>query len=626
VSDTQRALAGIIVCAVLLFAYAKFVAPAITGKPGMPVAPAPEAPAPETPEKDTEPAPAESPPDTGEIAAPSAPPAPEEPAELADEPELRNDITCETELFRVELTNKGAAVRSVTLLDYKMFPEREDELTLLTDIAPGKYSLTMAQVDGLARLDEVNWEYVPECPVPDGYADVAQFRTRSRKLGLEIEKTFLFRNPDDKAGHPGRDMELKITMRSTNDQTVLLKYRLRSAAGIVPEPELPDPDLATPGTPVDRSSRDVAAVVGTLGGEKAELETYSASGAAKKPRYDRGDAIYAGVRNRYFAAVLAPLSDNAGITSVLLDKIGEHSVTADITIVSQEVTPEGTTNKFMFLVAPCDREILQQYGGRHFDAVLGAGFLGPVKYVLTWLLGVFHDLIPNYGVAIILLTICVRFALHPLTLKSQKSIHKVQKIQPLISAVKEKYKHDKRQQQQEVMKVMREQGASPLGGCLPMLLQLPIFIGLWRSLYENVSLRHAPFLLWMRDLSKPDNLVSFSSGIALIGQSLNLLPLLCAILMIVQQKMAPKPTDPQAQQQQKIMMIMPVVFAVMLYKMPSGLMLYFLCSSMFGVLEQRYIRNRLDLAAAASGPSSAVPVEQKRQKPAPQRRRKRLRK
>lgn len=625
-SDTQRALAGIVVCAVLLFAYAKFVAPMLTGKPGMPVAPAPEAPPAETLEKGAEAEPAERPPDTGEITAPSEPPAPEQPAELLEEPELKDDITCETALFRVQLTNKGAAIKSVTLRDYKMFPERDDKLNLLTELEPGKYSLTMAQVDGLARLDEVNWEYVPDCPVPEGCADVAQFRTHSGKLGLEIEKTFLFRDPDEKAGQPGRDIELRITMRSLNGEAVLLKYRLRSAAGIVPEPELPDPELEAAGTAVGRASRDVAAVVGKLAGDKAELQKYSVSGAAKKPRYDRGDAIYAGVKNRYFAAVLGPISENAGITSVLVDKIGEHSVTTDLTVVTQEVTPDGVTNRFMFLVAPCDRKILQQYEGRHFDALLGAGFLGPVKYVLTLLLGLFNDVIPNYGVAIILLTVCVRFALHPLTLKSQKSIHRVQKIQPLISAVKEKYKHDKRQQQQEVMKVMREQGASPLGGCLPMLLQLPIFIGLWRSLYENVSLRHAPFLLWMRDLSKPDNLVSFPSGIFLIGQSLNLLPFLCAALMIMQQKMAPKSTDPQAQQQQKIMMFMPAVFAVMLYKMPSGLMLYFLCSSLFGVLEQRYIRKRLDMATAASVAASAVPVEQKRQKATPQRRRKRPRK
>ncbi len=637
-----------------MFLYMKFVLPwaqqsESTSEEAAPTAPAsPQTPAPQNP------APAVP---TTQPAAPVNPttqPAKVEQTISALPAQVVNDdIVVKTGRFRVVFTNRGAAIKSVTLLEFNRYPPGGPEpgqgnLELLTEIQPGKLSLAMSAGKGTDKLDTVAWKHVPNVPVPEGYAAAVQFTTTSPERRLKFTKTFLFRQPvdgesgkafvEDKAKEGdwldgfvrGRHVELKIDVKNLSGVKTEFAYRLRSAAGIVPEPPYRKPEENPAPSLEQRASRDVEAVVGEQKkGDDADLETFAAGKESQRHDSVTKQLLYAGVKNRYFVAVVRPLAKSQ-LIAVHVDKIGENNVASTLELTTQEIPAGDTaTRRFMFLVAPRMAGPLREYDAKYqFEALLDPGVLGPIKKVLTWLLSAFYSVIPNYGVAIILLTLCVRALLHPLTLKSQKAAHKMQKIQPLLKAAKEKYKHDKQLQQKETMKIMREQGANPLGGCLPMLLQFPIFIGLWRSLYENASLRHAPFFLWIEDLSKSDSLVMFTSDVLVLGKSFNLLPLLCATVMIVQHKLMPKSADPQAQQTQKMMMFMPILFAVMLYGMPSGLMIYFFCSSLFGLIEQQFIRRRLHAASAAElpfGPAS-VPVETKKQKRSPQKRKKRRRK
>ncbi|MFH1732536.1 MAG: membrane protein insertase YidC [Planctomycetota bacterium] len=645
-SDNQRTIVGLLACFLAIFLYMNFVLPRTRPERLPPAPAAPKRPAgattrpaaitqrPEPPAPATHPAKATT---TLPAKATTLPAKAVPKTSALPEQKVKDDIVCETELFRVVLTNRGAAIKSVTLRDFYMFPQEdpkpgEGDLKLITEIEKGKLSLTMAELSGAGKLDTAVWQHVPSCPVPTGFSKAEQFKTRIADRGLEITKTFLFREPertkDGKDTVRGRDIQIKIAVRNLADEPVDFAYHLRSAAGIVPEPDVP------PTFPLEgRASRDVVAVVCEKEHDGAfKLETFESGKAddgahrhEKSPRVEQ--LLYAGAKNRYFVAVLEPLADDKEVGAVLVEKIGEHNVAASLEFSQQAIPAGGLASRtFMFVVMPRIPERLREYEKHHFETLLDLGWLGPIKKALTWLLQTFYKAIPNYGWAVVLLTACVRLLLHPLTLKSQKAAHKMQEIQPLVKAVKEKYKHDKQVQQQEVMKIMREQGANPLGGCLPVLLQIPIFIGLWRSLYENANLRHAPFMLWINDLSKADNLFSFESALPIIGRSFNLLPLLCAAVMVVQQKLTPKSQDPQAQQTQKMMMFMPILFAFMLYGMPSGLMIYFFCSSLFGVAEQHLIRRRLVAAAAAASTEPApVPVEPKRQKSAPQKRKKRRR-
>jgi YidC/Oxa1 family membrane protein insertase len=164
-------------------------------------------------------------------------------------------------------------------------------------------------------------------------------------------------------------------------------------------------------------------------------------------------------------------------------------------------------------------------------------------------------------------------------------MQKMQKLNPQMQELREKFKNDKRRQQEEMMKLYKEYGVNPLGGCFPILLQLPIFIGLYNALRKSIELRHAPFVFWIRDLSQPDYFMN----------TVNILPLLSCLIMFMQQRMMPKSGDPQQQQTQKIMgYMMPVLLGWIFYSLPSGLNLYFIASMGIGIVEQKIIRSHID--------------------------------
>ncbi len=235
---------------------------------------------------------------------------------------------------------------------------------------------------------------------------------------------------------------------------------------------------------------------------------------------------------------------------------------------------------------------------------------------MMWLLGALSKLMfGNYGLGIILLVLLVRFALHPLTKKSQVSMMKMQKLQPEMQRLKEKYADDKETLNREMMRSYKEQGASPLLGCLPMLLQMPILIAMFTGINATVALRHAAFLpVWLTDLAAPDALVSWSVQIPFIskltGNQFNLLPILLCVVMFLQTKMNPSmnaasasgSNDQMAQQQKMMKFMMPAMMLVFFYHAPSGLTLYFMASTAAGLVDQwavrRHIRKQDEEAAA----------------------------
>ena len=214
----------------------------------------------------------------------------------------------------------------------------------------------------------------------------------------------------------------------------------------------------------------------------------------------------------------------------------------------------------------------------------------------------------NYGLAIILLVILVRLGMHPLTKKGQVSMMKMQKLGPQVQKLKAKYGNDKETLNREMMKFYKEQGATPLLGCLPMLIQMPIWIALWTSINTAVELRHAAFLpVWIVDLAAPDALVSWAPAVRIpiiswmLGSisSFNLLPLLLCVAMVIQSRFNPQMAQSaagsdQARQQKKMMMwMMPAMMLLIFYNAPSGLTLYIMASTFFGVTEQYVIRKHI---------------------------------
>ncbi len=219
---------------------------------------------------------------------------------------------------------------------------------------------------------------------------------------------------------------------------------------------------------------------------------------------------------------------------------------------------------------------------RFRDALL-ATYFGTFDFIaqlLLQLLGFFYSLVHNWGLAIIILSIVVYFLLFPLSIKQMRSMKEMQLLQPKIEALRKELKDNPQKLNKEIMELYKEHKVNPLGGCLPLLLQMPIFFALYQALIRSVALRGAHFL-WIKDLSSPDKVFVFKGSIPFLGNQVNILPILMAIGMFVQQKISmAKAAGEAAQQQQMMSIIMPIMFGVIFYQMPSGLVLYWFVNSL----------------------------------------------
>jgi len=208
-----------------------------------------------------------------------------------------------------------------------------------------------------------------------------------------------------------------------------------------------------------------------------------------------------------------------------------------------------------------------------------------------WIMNFLYGVIPNYGVAIIILTLLTKIILWPLGNKSYKSMSEMKKIQPLMAEMREKHKGDKKMQNQAIMGLYKTYKINPLGGCIPMLAQIPVFFALYRMLYEAIELRHASFFGWINDLSAPDRLFNFDFSIPFMEPpyGIPVLTIVMGATMLLQQKMTPAQGDPT---QAKMMMMMPIVFTFIFINFSSGLVLYWLVNNVLSIAQQQYIQRK----------------------------------
>jgi len=248
------------------------------------------------------------------------------------------------------------------------------------------------------------------------------------------------------------------------------------------------------------------------------------------------------------------------------------------------------TTRSTFYLGPRDVDILKVIG-RKLDLAIDFGWTDIIAKPLLYLLRFFNQYTGNYGIAIILLTILIKILFWPLTHKSYKSMKEMQKIQPLMAKIREKYKDNKEMMNKEMMSLYKTYKVNPMGGCLPMVIQIPVFFALFRILGNSIELRHAPFFLWINDLSAPDRLFHLPFTVPLMTppSGIPVLTLLMGASMFIQQKMTPTPGDPT---QAKIMLLMPVIFTFMFINFPSGLVLYWLVNNVLSIGQQYRIIKR----------------------------------
>lgn len=302
-----------------------------------------------------------------------------------------------------------------------------------------------------------------------------------------------------------------------------------------------------------------------------------------------GKIKWIALQSRYFVSSLIP--DQIEEASLHLALKSEKFVAARYRQPETAIQPGNQyTYTYQLFMGPKRMQELRQVGN-DLDKLINFGWFDFIAKPCVWLMNVFYSVIPNYGVAIIILTLLVKILLWPLGQKSYKSMSEMKKIQPLMKEIREKYKNDKKKMNEEVMGLYRTYKINPLGGCLPMVVQLPVFFALYRMLYEAIELRHAHFFLWINDLAAPDRLFNFDFSIPFMEPPFGI-PVLTIVMgasMLLQQKMSPPMGDAT---QAKMMMFMPVVFTFIFINFSSGLVLYWLTNNILSIAQQYYTQRK----------------------------------
>lgn len=284
----------------------------------------------------------------------------------------------------------------------------------------------------------------------------------------------------------------------------------------------------------------------------------------KETKIYQGGLKWIAMEDKYFFAGIVPVGQ---VDEARTWKMQDASVIA--------FKGKSGVNDFLIYAGPKEHDRLKELN-IGLEHIIDFGFFSIISRPLFWLLKFFYKFMGNYGWAIVLLTIVTRIPFIPLLNKSQQSMKKMQDIQPKMNEVREKYKKDPQKMQKEMMELYKKHKVNPMGGCLPMLLQIPVFFALYKILSITIELWGAPFMLWITDLSAKDPYY--------------ILPIVMGITMVLQQKMTPSSMDPK---QQKIMMFMPVIFTFMFLNFASGLVLYWLVNNILSIIQQFYINKKL---------------------------------
>ena len=282
----------------------------------------------------------------------------------------------------------------------------------------------------------------------------------------------------------------------------------------------------------------------------------------KEPQVFKSDLRWIAQEDKYFCAALVPET-----------KVQEARAWLDKDSAIIAFKGGNTVNKFRLYAGPKVQERLEKIG---LQDIIDYGFFAIIARPLFWVLKFFYGFLGNYGWAIILLTLVVRIPFLPLVSRGQRSMKKLQELQPKMSEIKEKYKKDPQKMQKEMMELYKKHKVNPMGGCLPMVAQIPVFFALYKVLLISIELRGAPFMLWITDLSAKDPYY--------------ILPIVMGVSMFVQQKMTPSGMDPK---QQKLMLLMPVVFTFMFMNFASGLVLYWLVNNLLSIIQQFFINRKI---------------------------------
>ena len=371
--------------------------------------------------------------------------------------------------------------------------------------------------------------------------------------GNRIQKKYIF-YPDS------YNIDVEVAFNKPNDYISRNQYYLSWFGGL---------------SPTEKNVKDDLTHFGGYAYLGDELLTSSGKNENEVVATQKGQTHWSAVTTKYFISAIIPETPGVGAS------VGAKQIDGRPIYNVKINQSASSSNRFTLYVGPLDYKTIRSFdNGLEKTMSLGWAIFRPLGRLVTWSLAKLYTLIPNYGLVVILFAFIVKILLNPLTKQSFVSNKKMQALQPEIQKLKEKYKNDPQRASRAQMELFKERGVNPMGGCLPLLLQMPILISFFTVFRSTIEFRGAPFIAWISDLSAPDTLLSVG------GFPINVLPVFMGLTMFLQQKMM---ATPGAGGQQKFMLyFMNVFFLFLFYSFPSGLNLYYSVFNVLSIVQQKY--------------------------------------
>ena len=488
------------------------------------------------------------------------------------------DIKVETENYTAIFSTRGAALKSFQLKGYQkectkctadIYPVIKNSLTGTKQPAnlKNKEPIELVVVkEGMPYPLAITFpESAPEITADSVYdADVTNLDVKNSKEkqrlvfsrifnGIKVEKIFTF-------NHDNYSIALEVKVSNLTNSP------------LTQTPHLNWYEYADPKQGVDRYSKEGPVAYVSKSIKRKKVSDISADESLGP------DVSWGGFENKYFMAVIIP--QDPSLTSINMSKDSNNMVSVAIKGTKSIIPPNQSDSlNYALFIGPKDYSLLKKQGILLEEAIEFDSFIPGLKWLSIGLLifiKFLYQYVGNYGVAIIILTILIKLIFWPLGNISYKSMKEMQKLQPKLTELKEKYKNDQAKIGQETMALYKAHKVNPLSGCLPMLIQIPVFIGLYNTLLYAIELRHSPFFWWIQDLSAKDPYY--------------ITPIIMGATQFIQQKMTPTTGDPNMA---KMMLIMPVVFTFIFLNFPSGLVIYWLLNNILSIGQQIYINKKL---------------------------------
>lgn len=466
-----------------------------------------------------------------------------------------NLISVKTDTFDIRINPKGGDIVYAALLNYKTKIDSEQPFVLLQDDNLRHY-VVQSDLSGLGNKQRLLLKSKQNAYVMSQGEDELQVHLTSNVDGVELTKTFTFQ----RASHL---ITVDYQLNNQSDRTLKTSF-----IGLIKRDASADPSKS-------ESMGMQAYLGGAFSTDEKRYQKVDFDDIKSKGFQAESVGGWAAMLQHYFITSWIPPQNETNFFSTRTDKSGNYIVGFN---GSEYLVEPGTSTNISagIYVGPKVQENMKLVAP-NLELTVDYGFLWFIAQPLFWLLDFIHGYIGNWGFAIILVTVAIKAAFYKLSATAYRSMANMRRVAPKLTRIKEEAGDDRQKLSQAMMELYRKEKINPMGGCLPILVQMPVFIALYWMLMESVELRHAPFVLWIADLSMKDPYF--------------VLPIIMGASMFVQQMLNPAPPDPM---QAKIMKMLPIIFTFFFLFFPAGLVLYWVVNNLLSILQQWYITQKIE--------------------------------